>query len=192
MLYTLQISGLNIQLVWIPSHVGIIGNEVADKLAKQGLQHGKIDEEISTDKTEFRSNIKKLMLQKWQEFYNNDTKGAFYKNLQPQVDYKVKNTFNTWKDEVQLFRLRSGHCYLNEYKSRIFKDVPSDCDICQEPETVSHLLFDCPGYIDQHVDLYTNLYESNIPINLHVLNHPLGQQFVLKFLVAINKHIWII
>ncbi|XP_057329861.1 uncharacterized protein LOC130670470 [Microplitis mediator] len=48
-----------IELVWIPSHQRIKGNEEADKLAKESLLNETIDNTVETTPTEFKKYIKK-------------------------------------------------------------------------------------------------------------------------------------
>lgn len=38
----IQCLGVHVRFVWVPAHVGIHGNELADKYAKQVLRSGKI------------------------------------------------------------------------------------------------------------------------------------------------------
>ena len=45
---SLELVGNNIFLVWVPSHVGIVGNESADMMAKWGILNGQIISEKST------------------------------------------------------------------------------------------------------------------------------------------------
>ncbi|GBN71265.1 hypothetical protein AVEN_229713-1 [Araneus ventricosus] len=61
--------GFIIYLCWIPSHVGIIGNEQADKAAKSAT--------ISINGTvpigDFKTRIKLLLYSKWQEQWRVET-----------------------------------------------------------------------------------------------------------------------
>ena len=49
---------------WIPSHVGIYGNEDADTAAKKSLSLNQ--SKLKLPYTDFRSNINKYILTKWQ------------------------------------------------------------------------------------------------------------------------------
>ena len=42
-LYRIQMMGPSIILVWIPAHIGIKGNEVADKCAKEATKRNHLD-----------------------------------------------------------------------------------------------------------------------------------------------------
>lgn len=46
LMYRIQAMGLLVILTWVPSHVGIKGNELADKYAKQGTENSYIDSTI--------------------------------------------------------------------------------------------------------------------------------------------------
>lgn len=40
LLYRAFLLGLNVDVVWIPAHVGIVGNETVDRLAKLAIKYG--------------------------------------------------------------------------------------------------------------------------------------------------------
>jgi len=46
----------------------------------------------------------------------------------------------------KLFRLRTGHCRLNSHLHRLGLHPTSNCEQCQDPETVAHFLFVCTTY----------------------------------------------
>ena len=59
----------NIIFTWIPSHIGIQGNEKADKAAKKALQIDMCKAKIPY--TDLKPTIKKFISDKWQKSWDN-------------------------------------------------------------------------------------------------------------------------
>lgn len=58
--------GLIVKFVWIPAHYGVIGNEVADKIAKQAAKGDQVDLNVSIGKAEMKSMVKQKTRERWQ------------------------------------------------------------------------------------------------------------------------------
>ena len=107
---------------WIPSHCGITGNENADRAAKQGADQQQEDNPVNV--AEMTTIIKSL-------------------HKQPQM----KDSYHqlTRKQQVIVFRLRTGHNRLNHHLSRKLRLVPSPlCPCGLEEQTTEHVLQSCP------------------------------------------------
>ena len=57
-LYRTQQLGLYIKFIWIPAHIGVMGNEMVDKCAKQALRADHIQIEVGLSKSEAKRLIK--------------------------------------------------------------------------------------------------------------------------------------
>ena len=101
-------NGKNIILCWIPSHVGILGNEKADAAAKSALSLPVTRMKLPA--TDMYLRITKLIYDEWQEVWN-CCAGNKLHAIRPTVDYKQK-TFLSRRDSVLLNRLRIDHTRL--------------------------------------------------------------------------------
>ncbi|GFO40087.1 LOW QUALITY PROTEIN: ribonuclease h1 [Plakobranchus ocellatus] len=126
---------MRVELCWIPAHCGIQGNEKADGEAKLGLDR---EHTIQTriGKTEIKSIINKKMKEEWQNMWDRETKGKFFRKLVPKAGpKKIKFT----RQLEPLNRLRMG--------TTRYKHANRECGYCRKKVTTEHILFQCPGLV---------------------------------------------
>jgi len=131
-------------LVWIPAHVGLSGNEVADQLAKSALQHSKIDLNIKFEARELYSMVDNYVLKCWQSEWTSSQSTTAYRSWHKSVSNSIKHSENTRQHQVLITRLRLGACGLNHHLCRIGCHDNGYCINCNVAETVEHFLLDCP------------------------------------------------
>jgi len=126
----------HITLLWIPSHVDIAGNEVADELANSGRDMDQSGVHVS--QKIIKARIKR---QKW-TVTRPDAKLIYGDRLSPKMDVE-----KTWPRHVRsLFgRLRTGHA--QQLRSYLHFIQAADDDLCEEgcekTDTNVHALCEC-------------------------------------------------
>jgi hypothetical protein len=82
----------SIHFGWVKAHIRIVGNEVADKLAKEAAQDADeqniVYDRIST--TTVATEIKMKGLIKWQRQRNSTEKGALCRSFFPMIEQRLK------------------------------------------------------------------------------------------------------
>ena len=175
--------GTVVMLQWVHSHVGTMGNEYVDHLAKQGMV------QVLQDP--------KWQYNRWSWFSLKAAKNTVYGYQKQQMEQQLKLSLQksmfsgNWWDHVQengkssiqwakfrkedmrqytrnelriLIGIKSGHLKLRSYVHQRFQKLSSpNCRHCQQEETVLHLLQDCcePSWIPWKEQIYRtaeNLY----------------------------------
>ena len=162
--YMLLSKGVLVNYCWIPSHVGISGNEVVDTLAKESLSMDSISCVIPKGFKDIYPVIDKLFLRKWQEKWNIDRTGRFYFLIEPNVSLKCKYSDPNKCKQTTLTRLRLGKCLLNDVLHIMKKHPTGLCNACLVPETVNHYLLQCTEFEDQRIILGNALAERGFAI----------------------------
>jgi ribonuclease HI/uncharacterized protein YjgD (DUF1641 family) len=146
----------DITIMWIPSHIGITGNEQADQQAKLATSETLHDDFhiITHDITKhIKDNIKEQWQQEWDSEINSGNKLGQVKKT---VDkWKEINSYDR-KEQTVITRLRLGHTKLT-HLHLIEKRNPPKCS-CSNDLTVKHL-FECTNYIDSRQKYNIN-YET--------------------------------
>lgn len=134
---------IKIGFCWVPAHVGVDGNERADKAAKEAAENLNVAK-VKIPFIDFKDDIHKYFLENWQERWSSLTSNFKLKYIKPSVRKWSQNTLDR-RTSVTLTRLRIGHSHLTHsylLKSDEERQVPY-CDVCQTDITVQHILTNC-------------------------------------------------
>ena len=138
----LEVSRKRFAFQWIPSHVNIEGNEVADSLAKMGSEMGPVNSPFTTLE-KILSQIDKNFSEEWMQDWSSSIKGRSYFQLH-RTRTKMNYSDMTRKDQVTISQLKSGHFPCGKYLQKVRKRDTASCLLCQEEdETIEHILFKC-------------------------------------------------
>lgn len=151
--------GTEVVVCWVPSHIGIAGNERADKEAKKALEATHVDIE-SVDFKESKTLIKTHTNHKWQVEWTSTSNNKLREVKHSVKPYK-RAVGTTRKESVILARLRIGHTLLT-HKYLLDKEDPPVCRFCNSHLTVKHIFVDCIelGRERKKAGLTDNLKES--------------------------------
>jgi len=152
---------ISLKLIWIPSHVGIPGNEYADKLAKLGSQDGLL--------SELKPSTREIIAIINQKAYNEqDYKWSKYCTehdlpLITNPSHKI-HIYSPIKQEDRAYtRMRLGVTRLHgdSYETVL-------CPKCSVPDTFEHLFFICPQHAAQRLELSARIIAAYNNISVKI------------------------
>ena len=79
-------------LVWIPSHTGLTGNEIADGLAGSAIANVQVDVHIPLEMCEAYLLVEQYVVEQWQRSWASCSNGRQYRQIEPDVGRRVKYT----------------------------------------------------------------------------------------------------
>ena len=140
-LYTkLSRDGHDIVLAWTPGHVGIQGNEIADRLAKNAINKT-IHPSAVIPFSDIRPKVQSYMDKLWQEEWETQTQNKLFK-IKPSLKTSLLSVWGNRKEESVMCRLHTGHSYITHGYLLRGEDPPW-CVPCHEFLTIQHILLEC-------------------------------------------------
>ena len=164
-----------IALCWIPSHIGIQGNEMVDKQAKTSLSLEPTSFKIPF--SNFKPSINKYILEEWQTSWNNSI-GNKLLDIKPTIGEYQSVVRNIRREEVVLARLRLGHTRVTHSYLLQGEELPQ-CVGCDAPFTVRHFLLECGDFaqvrnncfhVDNMKELFQDIHIDSIMTFLRQIN----------------------
>ena len=139
-LTSLELAGKSVQLCWIPSHVGIAGNELADAAARRAALAA-CTRRLPLPARDFYPAVGSFVHTQWQADWH--ARESKLKELKPQLGPWQSSFRSCRRQEVILCRLRIGHTYATHGHLLRGEEQPR-CRSCDLPLTVAHVLVQCP------------------------------------------------
>ena len=149
-------TGADFLIKWTPGHIGIVGNEKADKEAKRAVRdrlsplyrlpaplRKTLPRSKSSARQEFNQKLRIRVTELWKDSPRYDR----LVQIDPNLKYIAftKLMCNLHHDRASLlFQLRAGHVPLNAYLHKIQKADSPICPSCQKnSKTVIHCILHC-------------------------------------------------
>ena len=131
--------GKQITMIWVPSHMGIHGNEMADHLAKEAIRHPEIEFNIPAEMSDLKCIIPKEIMNEWQTRWNSVPESRHYWSLESRVTGRIKFAIS-YRKKVIITKLRLGKCRLNHNLKSMGLHETGLCETCGTDETIEHWL----------------------------------------------------
>ena len=175
---------------WIPGHSNIIGNDIADQLAKQALNRNKIDilpiPSAVKSIQNYNSNIRTEYIKMWNKRPDN---AIYYlsakkpSNDKAIIHHGLRFQQSQWLTWCFINRAPLNHI-LHYMK---YVDSPA-CKCGFYEENLAHYLFDCPLWLQQRYQMYANLNTSSFHISIQLLlKNDKGRQALIQFIASTRR-----
>ena len=127
---------------WLPSHVNIRGNELADSEAKSALSL--VITNFKIPHSDFKSNVCQYINNKCQSVWETQTYNKL-NEIKPNFNSKCTFSNLSRKEQTKITRCRLGHTRITHSYILNNEQAPF-CIPCNEPFTVKHFLITCAEF----------------------------------------------
>ena len=173
----LKCDGKEIILEWIPSHVGISGNEMADKKAKESLNLSRF-KTLPYSYEDFKYIMKSDILKQWQQEW--DQFNSHLHQIKPKLGNMGSSFNKNRRNEVAISRLRLG-CTLIDVKHLFERTAPLQCNTCNTRCNSKHLILFCPDFANFRTSLVDYIRDNNL---IYSINTMLQDTFPMDLLLV--------
>ena len=175
-----------VEFCWVPSHIGISSNELADSNAKAAVHDLPVCNK-GLPYSDYYPVIDSILKKEWQEEWSSITRNKLR---------SIKCTVSPWSSsyqknrhwEVILARLRLGHTRLT-HRHLMEKEHFPQCQNCNEQITVEHILIKCPLYFNERRLWLGGFSHNNATLTMKSLlqdSDGFNINLIIKYLDAIK------
>lgn len=192
-----QLAKRSVTLHWIPSHVGVPGNELADTHAKQatGWRPPPLPQQppnpLTEQTTQLLSALKLSTHREAQHIWQREWTLAESLTARHLIKYKptTKDTAIALYQQLSrpqgsiIAQVRSGKTSLNEYLFRIKRADSPGCDLCQQRNTnqnAAHIILSCPALTNLRHSYWPNGQPKDLQ---HMLNDVVQSRTIANFMI---------
>lgn len=184
-LFRLSVRHKSVCFCWVPSHVGIPGNERVDSLARSAPLLGRLNSR-SLPVSDYYPAFKTFLYGRWQLFWADLSRNKLHA-IKPSVFPWSNPHHKIRRWETALARLRIGHTRLT-HSYLMSRSPPDLCPHCQTPFSVQHILLTCPHLSDARRAAFPHLTTlPRAPCLSDVLSE--SSHFSLDNLMSYLRHI---
>lgn len=133
-------AGKSVEFCWLPSHVGITGNELADAAARRASS-AQCTRRFPLPAADLFPAISRFVHSQWQQLWDAQQNSKL-RAIKPALSRWLSSSRRSRTEEVALCRLRIGHTYATHGYLLCGGDRP-ECTHCGESLTVAHVLLTC-------------------------------------------------
>ena len=176
---SLFVSGTIVVFQWVPSHVGILGNERADLVANEGHQQTlTVPMEHTAHDILSQVSFQQDKLDWW-----NGLKGSYRYKVNSKFP-KVLNFKLRRRVMVTLHRCRTGHARTCRILYKIGKGRTELCTTCNEVDTVEHIIMRCKRYCQERKILSDGLLPAYSNCSIYDILNFEDNPEILKYLLT--------
>jgi hypothetical protein len=152
---------IHIHLEWVPGHMDLQGNVMADQHAKKAAEGDVssttrlpplLKSRLPASVSAIKARRKKTLMKRWRKLWLKSPRFAKMDRVDSSMPsrraYQLLSALPRRASSI-LVQLRTGHVSLNAFLKKIKAEESALCRQCRQPETVTHYFKHCRRYIAQ-------------------------------------------
>ena len=140
-------SGRNVALCWVPSHIGVPGNEEADSHAREATSSANINQ-LPLPRSDIKSFIRQRARNFWERKWQQENLTNKLREITDSTSPLPNSCCSNREWERGLVRLRIGHCLMT-HGHVMAGGRPPECGDCNVDLTIKHVMIECPNFETQ-------------------------------------------